>query len=62
MAYSVDPDQNALLGAVLSGSTLFAQTCLSKNLGSLYEPQHEKTCLCHTPTTKAQISLCIRAV
>ena len=32
---SVDPDQTAPLGAVWSGSTLFAQTCLSENLGSL---------------------------
>ena len=35
IANSVDPDQTAPLGAVWSGSTLFAQTCLSKNLGSL---------------------------
>ena len=35
MANSVDPDQTAPRGAVWSGSTLFAQTCLSKNLGSL---------------------------
>ena len=35
MANSVDPDQTAPLGAVWSGSTLFAQTYLSKNLGSL---------------------------
>ena len=32
MANSVDPDQTAPLG---SGSALFAQTCLSENLGSL---------------------------
>ena len=32
---SVDPDQTAPLGAVWSGSALFAQTCLSENLGSL---------------------------
>ena len=31
MANSVDPDQTAPLGAVWSGSTLFAQTCLSEN-------------------------------
>ena len=31
----VDPDQTAPLGAVWSGSTLFAQTCLSENLGTL---------------------------
>ena len=35
MANSADPDQTAPLGAVLSGSALFAQTCLSENLGSL---------------------------
>ena len=27
-----------------------------------YEPRHEKTCFCHMRTTKAQISLRIRAV
>ena len=32
---SADPDQTAPLGAVWSGSALFAQTCLSENLGSL---------------------------
>ena len=36
MANSVDPDQTAPLGAVWSGSTLFAQACLSENLGSLW--------------------------
>ena len=35
MANSVDPDQTAPLGAVWSGSALFAQTYLSENLGSL---------------------------
>ena len=35
MANSVDPDQTAPLEAVWSGSTLFAQACLSKNLGTL---------------------------
>ena len=35
MANSVDPDQTAPLGAVWSGSTLFAQTCLSESLGTL---------------------------
>ena len=33
MANSADPDQTASL-AVWSGSTMFAQTCLSENLGS----------------------------
>ena len=36
MANSVDPDQTTPLGAVWSVSTLFAQTCLSENLGSLW--------------------------
>ena len=35
MANSVDPDQTAPLGAVWSGSILFAQAYLSENLGSL---------------------------
>ena len=35
IANSVDPDQTAPLGSVWSGSALFAQTYLSKNLGSL---------------------------
>ena len=35
MANSVDPDQTAPLGAVWSGSALFAQENLSENLGSL---------------------------
>ena len=35
MANSVDPDQTAPLGAVWSGSALFAQACLSENLESL---------------------------
>ena len=36
MANSVDPDQTAALGAVWSGSALFAQAYLSENLGSLW--------------------------
>ena len=39
-ANSVDPDQAAPLGAVWSGSALFAQTYLSENLGSLW-------CMCY---------------
>ena len=35
MANNVDPDQTAPLGAVWSGSALFAQTYLSENLGKL---------------------------
>ena len=34
IANSEDPDQTAPLGAALSGSVLFAQTCLSESLGS----------------------------
>ena len=34
IANSEDPDQTAPLGAVWSGSALFAKTYLSKNLGS----------------------------
>ena len=35
IANSEDPDQTAPIGAVWSGSALFAQTYLSENLGSL---------------------------
>ena len=35
MAYSVDPDETAPLGAVWSGSALFAKAYLSEYLGSL---------------------------
>ena len=34
-ANSVDPDQTTPLGAVWSGSALFAQAYLSENLGSI---------------------------
>ena len=36
MANSVDPDQTAPLGAVWSGFTLFAHSCLSENLGTIW--------------------------
>ena len=35
MANSIDPDQTAPLGAVWSGSALFAQAYLSEKLGTL---------------------------
>ena len=35
IANSVDPDQTAPIGAVWSGSPLFAQAYVSENLGSL---------------------------
>ena len=70
MANSVDPDQTAPLGAVWSGSTLFAQNCLSENLGKLRyayfaaggkkssnEPCHDKTCLWGLQLGKTQTSL-----
>ena len=41
MANSVDPDQTAPVGAVWSGSALFAQAYLFKNLGSL-----QNVCCC----------------
>ena len=45
IANSVDPDQTAPLGAVTSGSALFAQTYLSENLGSLqYMPTEIFNC------------------
>ena len=43
MANTVDPDQTAPpLGAVWSGSTLFAQAYLSENLKSLWYSWTEK--------------------
>ena len=35
IANNVDPDQTAPVGAVWSGSTLFAQTYLSENLATI---------------------------
>ena len=35
MAISIDPDQT-VPSAVWSGTTLFAQTCLSESLGSVF--------------------------
>ena len=43
IANSVDPDQNAPLGAVQPGSALFAQTYLSENLGSLQYRNYHKS-------------------
>ena len=47
MANSVDPDQTAPLGAVWSGSALFAQACLSENLGSLRYNQRRSNFACN---------------
>ena len=46
MANSVDPDQTAPLGAVWSGSALFAQAYLSENLGSIRYTWNPNTWLC----------------
>ena len=48
IANSVDPDhdQTAPLGAVWSGSALFAQTCVSENLGS-FSTAWKPTCHKH---------------
>ena len=43
MTNSVDPDRTGPLEAVQSGSTLFAQTCLSENLRSLRYKQNLAT-------------------
>ena len=45
MENSVDPDQTAPLGAVWSGSALFAQAYLSENLGTLRKPDLDLHCL-----------------
>ena len=52
IANSVDPDQTASLGAVWSGSALFAQTYLSENSGSLrlfFIPSVGKNPTCKLP-------------
>ena len=50
-ANSVDPDQTAPLGAVWSGSALFAQAYLSKNLGSLRQTSR----FCHVSVCKNEM-------
>ena len=52
MANSVDPDQTAPLGAVWSGSALFAQAYLSENLGSLRYSFNILSALQHSETLK----------
>ena len=51
MANSVDPDLTATSEAVWSGSTLFANTCVSENLGPLqYVLMQYQPLLClHNP-------------
>ena len=48
MANNVDPDQTAPLGAVWSGSALFAQAYLSENLESLRYSIYGIPCFTHT--------------
>ena len=64
---TVDPDQTtAASGVIWSGSTLFAQTCLSENLGLFryltLEPPHDKTNKVAVCPAKTQINLGIRPV
>ena len=56
MANSVDPDQTAPLGAVWSGSALFAQAYLSKNLGSLWYAVCHCSRLCSWCSSKCIVS------
>ena len=66
MANSVDPDQTAPLGAVWSGSALFAQVYLSKNLGSLRYARNDYHKLTATGSTATITALktrhCIREI
>ena len=66
MANSVDPDQTAPLGAVWSGSALFAQVYLSENLGSLRYARNDYHKLTATGSTATITALktrhCIREI
>ena len=53
MANSVDLDQTASLGAVWSGSALFAQAYLSENLGSLWY-EAKRVCEAESEAQRAQ--------
>ena len=55
---SVDPDQTAPLGAVWSGSALFAQTCLSENSGTLQYCVEVKMSTSPLLNTKSDSELC----
>ena len=58
IANSIDPDQTAL-GVVWSGSALFAQACLSENLGSLrYHSKVSHLCISFSSVTKTTRSAC----
>ena len=56
IANSVDPDRTAPLGAVRSGSTLFAQTFLSENLGTI-QYYHHNTNICNILAGCAHVPL-----
>ena len=55
-----------VLCGLQSDNTQTSKVCFKISSESIaavvIEPWHEKTCLCNMQTTKAQISLCIRAV
>ena len=60
MANSVDPESDCLKSSLV-WSVLFAQTCLSENLGSLRYPLVSKFAVhksCHKAARFARISLC----
>ena len=52
----------AVTRLVTSFKTCLTRITISLNYRHTHEPRHEKTCFCHMRTTKAQISLRIRAV
>ena len=56
------PRENLLLPYVNNKGTVWSASLLFAAYIVWYEPCQEKTCLCHMRTTKAQISLRIRAV
>ena len=55
MANSVGPDQTAPLGAIWSGSALFAQTYLSETLGSLRYCMRGKQCRYSCKSLSAEV-------
>ena len=57
MANSADPDQTAPLGAVWSGSALFAQTWLSKNLVTLRHYEDNAKVAVHMGRLKYSLEL-----
>ena len=56
------PKRHSTQGAFRAGTQHIKLQFRLKHFSNLFEPGHEKTSLCHMRTTKAQISLHIRAV